>query len=218
MEQRRRKIQTRILLEAPHQHLDQHHHHQETCLEAPAVHHSVSLAPAHHLVAPPAARSHQVLDQVEEMLLHRDLEFKVTHPQNRHLEASVEQQPLDLHQLLDHLEDSEHRQLLEERPPWEQDQRLVVDPRLVPLPVTLPPLDPPPLPQADHHLEQRPPVARHLAPWRQARPRPLGEEDQDSVSRQVLRQQENSSILGDRDDIRFTINVMTTVKKHTMMT
>merc|ERR1712110_826535 len=129
-----------------------------------------------------------------------------THPQNRHLEASVEQQPSDL------------RQLLEERPPWEQDQRLVVDPLLVPLPVMLPPLDPPPLPQADHHLEQRPPVARHSALWPQARPRPLEEEDQDSVSRQVLRQQENSSILGDRDDIRFTNNVMTTVKKHTMMT
>ena len=217
MEQRRRKILTRILLEAPHQHLDQHHHHQETCLEAPAVHHSASQAPAHHLVAPPPARSHQLLDQVEEMLLRRDLEFKVIRHQNRQLEALVELQPLGLRQLLGHLEDSDHRQLLEERPLWEQDQHLEVDPLLVPQPVMHLLLDRPPLPLADH-LEQRPPVARHSALWPQARPRPLEEEEQDLASRQVLRQQENSSILGDRDDIRLTINVMTTVKLHRMMT
>jgi len=174
VEQRRQKIQTRILLEAPHQHLVRHHHRQETCLQAPAVPHSVSPALTHHLVAPPPARSHQLSDQVEVMLLRKDLEFKVIPPRNRQLEASVEQQPLDLHQLLDHPEDSEQHQLLEERQLWGEDQRLVVDPLLALLPVTLPLLDPPHLPE-DHHLEERPPVVRHSAQWQRVRPQPSEE-------------------------------------------
>ena len=212
MEQPRPRIQTRILLEAPRHPLDQRLRHlQETCLEAPAILHSASPAPAHHSVAPPPARSLQLLedqppsqplDQVEEMLLLKDLEFKVIPPQNLQQEALVEQQDLDLRQLLDHLEDSEHRQLLEEHPPWEADHHLVVDPLLAPLPVTRPLLDPQLLPLAeDHHLGQRRLTAvQPLDPWPQARPHPSEEEDQDSVSRQVLRLQDNSSILGDRDD------------------